>query len=248
MNYKDLLYKLLSAFSPHFNNELEGLVVKKSSITIVDVGFYKGSFSKSLIEKLKNTKNIDNYSVFSFEPNKSIETSEFKSFADEHNIIWKHFINALGNENTTKQFTILENFPPSGSSVNNILVDSYWLKTRRFIFSPFKNKKMKLNISDVDVKKLDTFLSVLPDLDILKVDVEGYSYEVLEGSVEIIKKFKPLIQVEILSKKNDFSKNATKLTELLKSIGYVEHSKKKHYTTHWFSDIICYDYLFIPED
>ena len=105
-----------------------------------------------------------------------------------------------------------------------------------------------LNISDVEVKKLDMFLTEITDLDILKIDVEGYSYEILQGGIEIIQKFKPLIQVEILSKKNDFSKNVTKLTELLKSMGYVEHSKKKHYTTHWFSDIICCDYLFIPED
>ena len=248
MSYKDWLYKLLSNLSPHFFNELEELILDKSNITIFDVGFYKGSFSKDLIKLLQKRKNISKYTVFSFEPNNNIDNTEFKNFADEHKVSWNHFINALGDENATKKFTILENFPPSGSSLNNILIDSYWLKTRKFIFSPFKNKQINLNISDVEVKKLDMFLTEITDLDILKIDVEGYSYEILQGGIEIIQKFKPLIQVEVLSKKENFSENVIKLTKLLKSIGYIEHSKKKHYTTHWFSDIICFDYLFIPEE
>lgn len=51
----------------------------------------------------------------------------------------------------------------------------------------------------VPVKKLDSFLeeNPLPKVDFLRTDVEGYELHVFEGAKNTIKKFKPMIQIEV---------------------------------------------------
>ena len=246
MKYKNLLFKLLSKLSPDFNKEITNLLYENSNIVIFDVGFYKGSFTKELVTRLINHKNINTIEVISFEPNTSVNQNEFKKFVNKNNLIWEHYTNALGNIDGFENFTVLENFPPSGSSLNNILVDSLWLKTRKFLFSPFTSKKINLKTFQVEVKKIDTMFPNQSKMDILKIDVEGYSLGVLEGSISLIKRLKPIIQVEVLSKKKNFSIHETNLKNLMNNLEYMKYSKKKHYTTHWLSDIICTDYLFVP--
>ena len=55
-------------------------------------------------------------------------------------------------------------------------------------------------------KLLDSIDLNTENIDILKIDVEGYSYQVLDGAKETINKFKPIIQLEILSKKKCLQK------------------------------------------
>ena len=50
-------------------------------------------------------------------------------------------------------------------------------------------------------KTIDSLNLNLESLDILKIDVEGYSYQVLLGAKNTIAMFKPVIQLEILSRK-----------------------------------------------
>jgi FkbM family methyltransferase len=47
----------------------------------------------------------------------------------------------------------------------------------------------------IDLKKLDDVYTGIPSL--MKIDVEGYELEVLEGAIEILKKHKPALIVEI---------------------------------------------------
>lgn len=244
MFYKNFLYKLLAVFSPNFNRELVNLVCHQSNITIFDIGFYTGNYSKELINGIKKQNKNTDINIYSFEPNIFVNNIDFKNFSEKNKINWKHFTKAIGNENSKKEFTILENFPPSGSSLNNILIDSFWLRTRKFLFSPLKINKVSLKVIEVNVKKLDTLFPSLNKLDILKVDVEGYALEVLKGSKQIIENLKPIIQVEILSKKKDFFNQEASLKDLMSEFGYIEANRKKHYTTHLLSDIICVDYLF----
>ena len=76
-----------------------------------------------------------------------------------------------------------------------------WLKSRRFIFSPFTNKNDTTEIFEVIQKTLDSIELNIENIDVLKIDVEGYSYEVLKGAKNTIENFLPLIQLEILAKK-----------------------------------------------
>lgn len=54
-------------------------------------------------------------------------------------------------------------------------------------------------IVEVPIKKLDSFLetSAINTLDFIRMDVEGYEFNILEGMKDTIKKFKPMIQMEV---------------------------------------------------
>ena len=84
----------------------------------------------------------------------------------------------------------------------------------------------------------------IKNIDILKIDVEGYSYEVLQGAKETINKFNPIIQLEVLSRKEEYDKSREDIIMFLNDLDYKLVNTKKHFTTHIFSDIICSDLLF----
>ena len=248
MSYKTFLYKLVSILSPNFYKDISGLITStKENLTIFDIGFYNGEFTKQLIENLDIDSNKQSVYVYSFDPNDKINRKDFKEFVKLNNIHWKHFSNAIGDKNSREKFTILKHFPSSGSSVNNILVNSMWLKSRRFIFSPFTNKNDSTEIFEVTQKTLDSIELDIESIDVLKIDVEGYSYEVLKGAKNTIENFLPLIQLEILAKKRIFEIERNKIINFLEEIGYEFVKEKKHTTTHIFSDVMCRDLLFIPK-
>ena len=244
MKYKNLLYRLSSLFSPNFYKEISDLLSEKNSITIFDIGFYSGDFTIKLVQNLDEDVHDKNISIYSFDPNRKIDRADFIKFAKSENIHWEHFDYAIGDKNSTENFTVLKHFPSSGSSVNNILIDSIWLKTRSFIFSPFTKKDNITETFEVNQKTLDSINFNLKSLDILKIDVEGYSYNVLLGAKKTILKFSPVIQLELLSHKKSFGNSREQIIQYLENLGYKLIGEKKHYTTHIFSDVICVDMLF----
>ena len=242
--YKNALYKLLTFFSPSFNKYLSKKFLNYKNLKIVDIGFFKGSFAKSLITKvLKINKEVD-INLYSFDPNFNVNLDTFKKFAQSNQINWVHSNLALGSKSTKEKFTILNAFPSSGSSVNNILEDSSWYKTRKIFLDPLGNKKSKTTTFEIDVETIDKLLAFNKDIDVIKIDVEGYGYEVLQGASEYLKNNSPVLQVEVLSKKTDFSNKEKEILDYLNDFNYKLVNRKQHYTTHLFSDIRCVDYLF----
>jgi FkbM family methyltransferase len=77
-------------------------------------------------------------------------------------------------------------------------------------------KKIKLSTLDRIVKKLN-----LSRVDFIKIDVEGYEFEVLQGAKETIDKFHPVFFIEINdSLLNDHKTSAKELTAFLFSKNY----------------------------
>ena len=66
--------------------------------------------------------------------------------------------------------------------------------------------------TEVECFKLDVFYSGVPS--IIKIDVEGHELQVLKGAENTIKKYTPMILVELF----DFENN--KAAKYLKSLGY----------------------------
>tara|TARA_B100000925_G_C21885767_1_gene420539 strand:- start:121 stop:642 length:522 start_codon:yes stop_codon:yes gene_type:complete len=166
------------------------------------------------------------------------------NFQKSNKFLWFHHNEALGYEKKKETFTILNAFPSSGSSIENILENSLWYKTRKFMLDPFGRNTSQTSVIDVDVNTLDNLFSEERDVDVLKIDVEGFSYQVLIGAKEFLMINSPILQVEILAKKFEFNKKEIEIIDYLTSIDYKLVSKKKHYTTHIFSDVVCVDYLF----
>jgi len=78
-----------------------------------------------------------------------------------------------------------------------------------------------MNLIKVPVIKLDDFMEKkgIGKLDILRMDVEGYEVEILEGAKELIKKFQPNIQIEVhLARLGP--KNTKKVLEMFENAGY----------------------------
>ena len=74
--------------------------------------------------------------------------------------------------------------------------------------------------SNIEIKKLDSYIDFLKGkLSILKIDVEGYEFEVIKGALKTISIFHPIIIYEV---NNDLrgKKNFYEINNLLKNYGY----------------------------
>ena len=242
--YKTYLYKLATFFSPNFDRYIIKKLQNKNSLKILDIGFYKGSFSKAIISRLFSMESDKFITLYSFDPNKNTDITEFENFVTDRNVNWIHRTIAIGDEKKEEEFSILSSFPSSGSSIDNILQDSLWYKTRKFIFDPFGKKENRTTVVKVKVDTIDNIFEEIQDINLIKIDVEGYSLNELKGAKNYLKNNSPIIQVEILSKKYDFKNKENDLIEYLQQLSYELINRKKHYTTHLFSDVICVDYLF----
>ena len=88
-----------------------------------------------------------------------------------------------------------------------------------FILDTIKTADSTKNVfaSDMDITTLDLFWSKsnLKSVDIIKIDVEGYEYEVLVGTTEILKSKGPVVIFESL----DLIK-LSEISAFLTSLGY----------------------------
>ncbi len=179
---------------------------KNTELIVIDIGANIGAFSLKLARKCldKNQK----YTIYAFEPNKVI-FSLLKNNLSINKLISKDifpFQIPLGDKN--KKVNFLNKQKNSGGS------------------KVLKNKKdIELNIETVQLQQtsLDYFVdkNQIDHVDIIKIDVEGYEPIVLDGCIKTIKKFKPLLYIEItpLWFKN-IGRSSVELLNLLKTMGY----------------------------
>jgi hypothetical protein len=89
-----------------------------------------------------------------------------------------------------------------------------------------KINKIEVTTADeetVDIQSLDSFQ--LKNVDFIKVDVEGFEADVLEGAEETIKRCKPLILVEA------FEDTRVKVENLMTNFGYKKFITFKEFDT-----------------
>ena len=145
----------------------------------LDIGANIGNYSKLLINKT-------NAKIYAYEPlEKSFD--ELKKIKEKHKD--RFFIEklALGNEDGIKKISSANDKSEKASFEKN-------LDKLSFI------DKDNLREFDVSIKKLDSlnFFNSHSKVDFLKIDVEGYEYEVLLGGKKFIEFNSPkFIQIEI---------------------------------------------------
>ena len=72
----------------------------------------------------------------------------------------------------------------------------------------------------VNTTTLDIFFKDIP-IHFIKVDTEGYEYFILKGGMEVIKKYKPIIQLEWnITNMQQCNVNETMMNDLIKELGY----------------------------
>ena len=152
---------------------------------IFDVGGHHG---ESIIFFIKN---FDICKIYSFEP---LENNFFKLKDNTINIskkvIYLNF--ALGNKKEKK--VIKEMIESSSSTLNDINENSKYFKRKKFFLGVKKHQKMfeeKIIQVEKGIDVINKFK--INKIDLLKIDTEGYEYNVIKGLGRSINKVKFII-------------------------------------------------------
>ena len=175
---------------------------KNKNQSAIDVGVYRGVYSFKLAQNFKH--------VYAFEPNPLIFPFLKKNL--------KKIINNL----------TLYNYALSN---NEGIVDLKIPKRSKSIFKDNTEELYKLGLATIHEKNnfngYESFLvkkikldDVLDNTDIgfIKIDVEGHEWEVIEGAKKLIKKYKPILLVEIEEKYN--GKPVLTVINAIRELGY----------------------------
>ena len=162
--------KIITFFKKNLNTEIE---------VLIDVGAHKG---ETVVSFLKNFK-IQN--IYSFEASnetyKVLETKVLQLNGQYNQTNIEAYNTAIGNSNEQKIFNELSD---SNSSTFSLIdqQSSYFKRKKRILSFFFKNDFLIKN-SIVSQIKLSEFIKNknLKLIDILKIDTEGYEFEVLKG-------------------------------------------------------------------
>jgi len=178
---KKILFEIVISFIDYANKKKVIKFFKKkindNPIVVIDIGAHKGE----TINLFLNNFNIKK--IFSFEANPEIfiliknkfENIKFKGKIFLYNM-------ALGEKRDQKYFNVIKD--SSSSTFNSINIESKYYKKKSNLLSIFSQntdfieKKILLNI-----KPLNEFTDIFncKNIDVLKIDTEGYELNILKG-------------------------------------------------------------------
>ena len=162
------------------SNNLSKLLKKPKFI--LDIGAHKGIYTDMFLNLFSNQK------IILFEPNIYLYKKLILKYKKKKNV--KIFNYGIGEKNSYKNFSINKN-SDYVSSFSKINKKSKYLLIRNLVFGSFKNQ---IKNKKILVKKLDSF-SFLKEknIDLIKIDVEGFEEKVLEGGLLVLKKTKVVL-------------------------------------------------------
>lgn len=218
-----LIEKIFDTIS-HYHHHKISLYAKNLNCNIlVDVGCHKGDLLDSFLKTKKFTK------FYCFEPQKRIFKLLKKKFKKNKKIKIHNY--SLGDSHTKKRI-YLSNLT-SLSTMSKINNKSAWFKIKKFIVGD-KNGTNLYQL--VNQKKIDTvFRNISLKNSFLKIDVEGYEFNVLLGAKNKIKEI-PYVLIE----KHTFSQyhnNFSLVDNFLKKNDF-EAVKSFYYPTLHYKDVL----------
>jgi FkbM family methyltransferase len=173
----DFFYRL------SFVNFLKKNKIRKFDI-IFDVGAHHGESIK-FFNKYFNVKKI-----YSFEPSpinfanlkRNIQKKNFKSFIILENL-------GLGLKSEKRQLN--QTIESSSSTFNEINYNSKYYNKKKNLLNFFSNKRYVSKI-DTTMSSLKNYITInkINKIDLLKIDTEGFEFDVLSGLQDEIKKVK----------------------------------------------------------
>ncbi len=210
------------------NEHSELFEMAKGKRVIIDVGVNVGS------TLLNFAKICPDGFVFGFEPDvNSISKAERNLKLNEfHNaaIIKK----GLGDQNVRARL-----YKVNGGNAGQ----------NRFLNSADSKLIGESNYNEAEIIKLDDFVEEkgLDRIDLIKIDVEGFELNVLKGAEQSLRKFSPVLFIELMDANLTLQgENSKSLICFLERLGYeIYHARTKEIirskdeTDHYTCDIIC---------
>lgn len=166
----------------HINELLFLRTFLKSDMTFVDVGANQGEFTLYACSKLTKGK------VLAFEP------TSYQLGLLRTNIELNHFNNVeVNNYGLYQEEAKLEVYTSYDTSIHS--------GTNEGLSSLYKSETRQEIEEVIDLKVFDTeYYEKLSRVDVVKIDVEGAELFVLKGMINSLKKFKPLLLIEMNKK------------------------------------------------
>jgi len=145
-------------------------------ITVLDIGAHKGE----TIELFYRAFNINK--IYSFEPNVNLFKflKSIKEYRSNKKI--KIFNLGFGDKNEKKKLNIF--IDSSSSTLNEINEKTEYFKRKKRFMSFFnRNKNFFIEKQTVQIRNLSEFIleQSIHKIDILKIDTEGYEYNILKN-------------------------------------------------------------------
>jgi len=169
---------------------------------VLDIGANTGLYS--IVSQLKNPQ----AEIYAFEPY-AINMKRLKNNAALNGLSEKiHFVEkVLGDSQASVDFAV-----PESEQISDVLSADVEFTEQ------FSDGKKNFTTEKIPQVTLDSFINErqIESVDLMKIDVENYELSVLRGALDTLKKYKPVILIEIFvdDERANFYKNE------LKPLGY----------------------------
>ena len=200
-------------------------------ITVIDIGAHKGETINFF------TKNFNVVKIFAFEPNQDLFNFLKRKIINKNVYLYNY---GVGLKNEHKDLTIT--IDSASSTINKINTNTKYFKRKEKILAFGKNKNFFKDKQKIEVKNLSDFiLDKEKKIDILKIDTEGYEFNILKGINSIdfkkikfiyfehhydlmIEKGYKFYDINRLLKKNNFTQKYKIKMKFRKSFEYIYSS------------------------
>jgi FkbM family methyltransferase len=221
-----IIFRTLIRYTSIFEKDFDGLKIIKfdKKINIIDVGASDGISVKYFLNNLNVNK------IICFEPHKQYT----RILKKNKNLIVKSY--AIGDKIGSRKiffprYTLL-NF-----KYDLITYAHYEIKLLKHFLKDFKfRKNLTIQSSNLKIKKIN---KLNYKIDLIKIDTNGFELNVIRGLINIIKKDKPTLIVEI-------NKDHRKISSLLRKLKYTDYYysiKKRKFSRRM--DINCTNKYFL---
>ena len=215
-----LIEKIFNPLSSFHHKRISRYLCELDIEKIIDIGAHKGEFLENMlkIEKVN--------SFYAFEPQKNIFNELNEKFSKNKKITLFNF--AMDKEIANKKLKI--NKLSMTSSLAEINEESLYLKIKNFLTFSRSNFEDEYEIQTNTVDKIFENISLQKSL--LKIDVEGFEINVLEGSQIKLKEI-PFVLLENQFGNHYKNNNFKNITKLLSKQNFKIYKKFIFPTLHY---------------